>query len=143
MALLNARADALNMEPAEPNAPAYPLDMAGPAGPPPSLRPEPEARGAVPRWVVIVTALALFAVLLGGSFVAGWVVRGPGGGERAPAAVPTSCSAASILGVVRDWSAASDRYEKTAFGSAEGDQAFDELYAQEKRLHHTLTRGSQ
>jgi len=67
-------------------------------------------------------------------------VRGPGGGERTPTAVPTSCSAADILGVVRDWSAARDRYYAVEAGSAEEDAALDEYDAQDQRLKHTLTR---
>ena len=138
------------MEPNEPAASGNPLDVAGTAGPPPPPpppsplpllpTPEPGAQVSVARWVVVVAAVALFVVLLGGTFAAGWVVRGPGGGERAPTAVPTSCSAADILGVVRDWSAAWDRYYAAEAGSAEDDAAYDELDAQEQRLEDTLTR---
>ncbi|HXY93712.1 MAG TPA: hypothetical protein VEP49_14620 [Acidimicrobiia bacterium] len=97
---------------------------------------------AVPRWLVATVIVLVSLLLLGAAFAGGYVARGPGAGERASTAVPTSCSAADILGVVRDWSNAVDKWDRAPADTPEEDQAYNEMTDQEQRLKNTLVRCS-
>jgi hypothetical protein len=96
----------------------------------------------VPRRLVVAGIVFFVLVLAGASFAAGFVARGPGDGVRVPKAVPTSCAARDVLGVMRDWNDAYDAYNATDFDTPAGDQAFSEFDAQETRLKATLAKCS-
>jgi hypothetical protein len=104
--------------------------------------PPPGDEVMIPRWVAIASIVVGLAVVIGMAFAGGWAARGPGGGQRAPQAVPTSCTASEILGVVKDWADANERWNTAPPDSQEADQAYDELDAQELRMRATLAKCS-
>jgi hypothetical protein len=121
------------------------MTMTAPPPPPPQLdddEPVERRTVSVPRWLVVTSIAVLSLLFLGAAFTVGYAVRGPGGGERASTSVPTSCAAADILGVVRDWSQAVDKWNRAPADSAEEDQAYSEMTDQEQRLKNTLAHCS-